>query len=105
MKKSLLLVGLMFLLAQPAFSQGKYTSGTCPIPKQPVYQQPIYQRPVYQQTYRQPVYQQPGQKYSQQIFYTYPNSQYMTGAAAPINYYKKPKSAWRTFVEDYLGFD
>ncbi len=128
MKKSLLLLGLMFLTAQPAFSQGGCPLGGCPVAQpmrqavQPVYQQPAYQQPVYQQpVYQQPVYQQPVYQqaapvympmqqaaqginpyYPQRAMYFSANPQCFTGAAACC---PQPRSAWRVFVEDYLGFD
>ncbi len=157
MKKHLLLLGLTFVIAQPAFSQGGCPLGGCPVPNQvqpmrqstqQIYQQPLAQSRVYQQAtpymsayqqplaqskvYRQatpymPAYQQPlaqskvyrqatpymptyqaaqfvNPYYPQRtLYYNYASPQGFTGAAAPIC--QQPKSGWRAFVEDYLGFD
>lgn len=76
--------------------------------QQMTYQAPVYQQamPVYQQPLQMPVYQayQPVNPCCpQRAFFMGANPQCFTGAAAPIC--KQPRSGWRVFVEDYLGFD
>ncbi|HSA07221.1 MAG TPA: hypothetical protein P5556_08565 [Candidatus Gastranaerophilales bacterium] len=83
MKKIFLSFGLMFLLAQPALSQ-------CGCPVNPRAPQAVLPVPMARQI--NPCCPQIG---------TYPG--YMTGAASPICC-PQQRSAWRVFVEDYLGF-
>jgi FtsZ-interacting cell division protein ZipA len=132
MKKSLLMLGLAFLTAQPAFSQVQPSRQAVqqPMYQQRAYQQPMQQRqqamqqqrayqqpmqqqaqPVYQRAYQpvympsQPVYQTAVNPcWPQQGAFYYYNPQCMTGAAAPVCP-QQPRSGWKIFKEDYLGFD